>query len=236
MFSVGPSFWSLSLTMWSKHFINYTFSASKPVWEHKNTTSLLLLLNVAVRCATLVPYCHKYDSHRRSGKYTCYSDVWEVVLSVSERCGRQLLVSFKALTLAVDRCWILLRPDSRQTLKAFVSGSGVHLLKQKAHVVPRRALPTETILSGYVSMRTAVSAWAWVTVHVCVWTPGCLQWRRPSVSAWRWKGREGRVSINQARLEAQRLESPFHCSASSALCHETHTHTHTFTAAWSDLD
>lgn len=154
-----------------------------------------------------------------------------VIIQTCEELCWTLLVSFKGLTLAADRCWILPRPDSMQTLKAFVFGSGLHLLKQKAHVVPRRALPTETILSGYVSTHTAVSAWAWATVHVCVWTPGCLQRRRPSVSAWRWKGREGWVSINQARLEAQRLQSPFHCSASSALCHTTHKYTHSLSVS-----
>lgn len=49
------------------------------------------------------------------------------------------------------------RPDSKQTLKAFVSGSGAHLLEQKAHVVPQRALPTEMIPPGCVSACAAVS-------------------------------------------------------------------------------
>lgn len=118
------------------------------------------------------------------------------------------------------------------TCMPFVSGSGVHLVKQRAHVVWLRALlcnwddpcPCEYV---NVSMRMAVSVLSvcvWVCMCVCVWTPGCLQWRRPSVSVWRWKGRAGLVSINQARLQRHRdLQLP--STTQPLLLNVTDTHT-----------
>lgn len=69
---------------------------------------------------------------------------------------------------------------------------------------------TETVLPGYVPVclctHLCVCMFECVCVRVdgCVRTPGCLQWRRPCVSVWRWKGRAGLDSINQARLQRQR--------------------------------
>lgn len=114
---------------------------------------------------------------------------------------------------------------------SFVSGSGVHLVKQQAHVVWFRAL--------LCNWDHPVWIWSCVYAHgcycvkrlcvcvcmfVCVRTPGCLQ-RRGSV--WRWKGRAGLASINQARLQSQRgLQLP--STTQPPLLYITrHTHTHT---------
>lgn len=60
-----------------------------------------------------------------------------------------------------------------------------------------------------------------------MWTPGCLQWRRPSVSVQRWKGRAGLASINQTRLQRQRdLQLPS-TAQPPLLCVTRHTRTHT---------
>lgn len=101
----------------------------------------------------------------------------------------------------------------------FVSESGVHLVKQAAHVVWLRALlcnrddPAWVCSCVYthgcfcvlcMSVSWCVCVYLSVWACECVWTPSCLQSRTPSVSVWRWKGRAELASINQARLQRQR--------------------------------